>query len=65
MEGDDPSDRLYRVNVRRNGEANLFGDRRMVETTDCFVSEPVAHPNADQLEDIRLKDWYGRPSGAS
>ena len=54
MEGHHPVDRLYRANVRRDGKANLFGDRRMVETTDCFVSEPVAHPNADQLAKILL-----------
>ena len=54
MEGDDPSDCLYRVNVRRNGEANLFGDRRMVETTDCFVGEPITVSYADQLAKILL-----------
>ena len=30
VEGDYPVDRLYRANVRRNGEADLFGDRRLV-----------------------------------
>ena len=50
VEGDDPSDRLYWFNVRRDGEADLFGDRRMVETTHCFVGEPVATPNAGKLE---------------
>ena len=64
MEGDDPSDCLYWVNVRRDGKADLFGDRRMVETTDCFVGEPVATQNAGKLEeDIGLgtDDPPGRP----
>lgn len=59
MEGDDPSDRLYWFNVRRNGEADLFGDRCVAQAFDCFVGEPVATPNAGKLENIRLEDWYG------
>ena len=54
MEGCNPIDRLFWSDVRRDGEANLFGDRRMVQATDCYVSEPVAHPNADQLAKILL-----------
>jgi hypothetical protein len=65
VEGSSPIDRLYRANVRRDGKADLFGDRRLVEATDCFVGEPVAAPNAEKLENIRLEVWYGRPSGSS
>ena len=36
--------------VRRNGEADLFGDRRLVQAVDCFVGEPAASPNAGKLE---------------
>ena len=65
MEGSNPVGRLYRVDVRRDGKADLFGDRRLVKTTDCFVGKPAATPNADQMEDIGLEDCYGRPSGSS
>ena len=65
MEGCNPIDRLSWSDVRRDGKTDLSRNRCLVQATDCYVSEPVAHPNADQLEDIRLKDWYGRPSGAS
>ena len=63
MEGHNPVDRLYRANVRRNGEADLFGDRRLVQAVDCFVSEPAAGSNAGKLEDIELgtDDPPGRP----
>ena len=54
MEGHNPVDRLYRANVRRNGEADLFGDRRLVQAVDCFVSEPITGSDADQLEKILL-----------
>ncbi len=54
MEGSNPVGRLYRVNVRRDGKADLFGDRRMVETADCFVGEPITASDADQLAKILL-----------
>jgi hypothetical protein len=65
VEGGNPGDCLYWTNVRRNGEADLSSDRRLVQATDCFVGEPIAAPNAEKLENIRLEDWYGRPSGSS
>ena len=65
VEGRNPIDRLSWSDVRRDGKTDLSRNRCLVQATDCYVSEPVAHPNADQLEDIRLEDWYGRPSGSS
>ncbi len=56
VEGRNPIDCLYRADVRRDGETDLSRNRCLVQATDCFVSEPVADPNADQLEDIRLED---------
>ena len=54
MEGGNPVDRLHRAHVRRAGQANLFGDRRLVEAVDCFVGESAAGSDADQLEKILL-----------
>ncbi len=65
MEGRNPIDRLSWSDVRRDGKTDLSRNRCLAQATDCFVSEPVVDPNADQLEDIRLEDRYGRPSGSS
>ena len=54
VEGHNPVDRLYRANVRRNGKADLFGDRRLVQAVDRFVGEPSADPDAEKLGEIRL-----------
>jgi len=56
VEGRNPIDRLSWSDVRRDGKTDLSRNRCLVQATDCFVSEPVADPNADQLEDIRLED---------
>jgi hypothetical protein len=56
VEGRNPIDRLSWSDVRRDGKTDLSRNRCLAQATDCFVSEPVAHPNADQLEDIRLED---------
>ena len=41
---------VFGFDVRRNGEADLFGDRRLVQAVDCFVGEPFAGSNAGKLE---------------
>ena len=41
---------VFGFDVRRNGEADLFGDRRLVQAVDCFVGEPAANSNAGKLE---------------
>jgi len=41
---------VFGFDVRRNGEADLFGDRRLVKAVDCFVGEPFAGSNAGKLE---------------
>ncbi len=64
MEGRNPIDRLSWSDVRRDGETDLSRNRCLVQATDCFVSEPVADPNAGKLEeDIGLgtDDPLGRP----
>ena len=45
---------VFGSDVRRNGEADLSGDRRLVQAVDCFVSEPITGSDAVQLEKILL-----------
>ena len=45
---------VFGADVRRDGKADLFGDRRMVQAVDCFVGKPAAGSDAGKLEDIRL-----------
>ena len=51
MEGVGSDCSVSGFDVRRNGEADLFGDRRVVQAVDCFAGEPAASPNAGKLEE--------------
>ena len=45
---------VFGFDVRRNGEADLFGDRRLVQAVDCFVGEPAAGSDARMLETLQV-----------
>ena len=43
---------VFGSNVRRNGEDDLSGDRRLVQAVDRFVGEPAAGSDAGKLETL-------------
>lgn len=49
--------------LRWDGEANLLGDGRLVQTDDCFVGKSSALTNAGKLEGVRFgtDEPPGRP----
>ena len=63
MEGGNPCDRLHRVDVRRDGEADLPGNGRLAQTADCAVGESSTVSNARKVEGVRFgtDDPPGRP----